>query len=57
MGVRAQGADAQAAAGGRPGWCVGRGLREGTHVGVSERGEEGGEREHTLHEADRDTGG
>lgn len=55
--MRAQGADAQAAAGGWPGWCMGRGLREGTHVGVSERGEEGGEREHTLHEADRDTEG
>jgi len=55
--VRAPGVDAQAAVGGRPGQSVGRGLREGTHVGVSERGEEGGEREHTLHEADRDIGG
>lgn len=40
--MRAQGADARVAEGGRPGRCVGRGLEEGTHVGVSERGEEGG---------------
>lgn len=32
-------------------------LREGTHMGVSERGEEGEEREHTLHKADCDTQG
>lgn len=49
------GVDVQAAAGRWPGQHVGRGLREGTHMGVSERGEEREEREHTLHKADCDT--
>lgn len=57
LGVQVQGADVQVAVVGWPGQCVGMGLREGTHMGVSERGEEWGEREHTLHEADRGTSG
>lgn len=54
---RARVVDAQVAAGEQPGQCMGKGLREGTHVGVSERGEEEGERDDTLHKVHRDTGG